>query len=492
MILTGWSHFRQQNTESNVSTTSSIVLTSSRNKVQIPPSESVIQVSIAERDRIDHGENQVGQSLQINTYKNQNDTLTVSSFTSTSRHEHSGSVPFETNDSNQPDVSLTVTIHEQQDTHHTKLPLEQISINSISRTEQTFPRFQSLTSLVRPPALLEESKDMFDLLPEEYLPDYKSFCWFDARSKLQCLPSVYLAGMPKCGSTDLYDKIVWHPEITQPTHWALLKKKVPSEKEFPYWARMRLGRQRSYFNKHIGPKMRFSTFLAGTGAEKLHSNKELRIIDGAPCLFFDIEGWEERYPGYEDPPYTNADLIHTVTPDAKVVVIFRNPTERLLSNYVFHHKNSNAKDITPQTFHSEVQKEIENFHICLKSRPLRHCCFSDKHSQKLRIAVGIYICFATDWAQLFKENFLAITLKEYYSDTVGTMLKVYNHIGLHEPDVADLTEFIDKSRTKNSNTANKEVFGQMLEKTRELLNNFYEPYNIDLADYLGDSKFLFK
>jgi hypothetical protein len=51
--------------------------------------------------------------------------------------------------------------------------------------------------------LFEESKDVFDLLPLSYLPNYKSFCWYDDRKDFQCLASVYLAGMPKCGTTDL-------------------------------------------------------------------------------------------------------------------------------------------------------------------------------------------------------------------------------------------------------------------------------------------------
>jgi hypothetical protein len=32
-------------------------------------------------------------------------------------------------------------------------------------------------------------------------------------SPLQCLPYAYLLGMPKCGSSDLWERLVRHPEI---------------------------------------------------------------------------------------------------------------------------------------------------------------------------------------------------------------------------------------------------------------------------------------
>ena len=41
--------------------------------------------------------------------------------------------------------------------------------------------------------------------------------------RLRCLPYFFLAGQPKCGSTDLYKKLVAHPDIIPPpikeSHW---------------------------------------------------------------------------------------------------------------------------------------------------------------------------------------------------------------------------------------------------------------------------------
>lgn len=103
--------------------------------------------------------------------------------------------------------------------------------------------------------------------PIEFLPNYKAPCWYEnlplgdqipgtpytrnlftcfspnARTlflemhaewavstqlasnpkRLRCLPYFYIAGMPKCGSTDLYRKVTQHPEVVRPpmkeSHW---------------------------------------------------------------------------------------------------------------------------------------------------------------------------------------------------------------------------------------------------------------------------------
>ncbi|KAK3762772.1 hypothetical protein RRG08_019510 [Elysia crispata] len=55
------------------------------------------------------------------------------------------------------------------------------------------------------------------LKPPPFLPEYKNPCWWHsdgrARKSLRCLPYFYLAGFPKCGTTDLYFRLTQHPFI---------------------------------------------------------------------------------------------------------------------------------------------------------------------------------------------------------------------------------------------------------------------------------------
>ena len=114
---------------------------------------------------------------------------------------------------------------------------------------------------------------MFSVIPHKFLPNSKSPCWyeeftgrnttdpyltnsyvlyskrfratFDALRKafwghlshahgkhfrLRCLPRFYIIGQPKCGTTDLYDRLRLHPEV-----------KFSAIKEPHWWTRKRFG-----------------------------------------------------------------------------------------------------------------------------------------------------------------------------------------------------------------------------------------------------------
>ncbi|XP_060601225.1 uncharacterized protein LOC132754587 [Ruditapes philippinarum] len=60
------------------------------------------------------------------------------------------------------------------------------------------------------------------------LKDFKCPCWierntFDSATRVRCLPYFYLVGMPKCGTTDFFSRITYHPSISnkskKETHW---------------------------------------------------------------------------------------------------------------------------------------------------------------------------------------------------------------------------------------------------------------------------------
>lgn len=345
--------------------------------------------------------------------------------------------------------------------------------------------------------LFKESKDVFDLLPKKYLPDYKSFCWYDMQNIFQCLASVYLAGMPKCGTTDLFDKLMWHPELTSQSHH-LLDIKVNArrtEKEYHYWTRGRICRPKNFLlNPRVPPpKTPFSEFLNGSGAERVKSYKDRRIVDGTPSLLWDLGGWETRYPGLDEPPYSNADLIHAVTPYAKILAILRNPTDRLYSEYIYFWKGSKMRNEvrSPQTFHMDVRRETTKFNRCLESNSLRNCCYSSGYSLRLRVALGVYICYIRDFLEVFGDNFLVLTINEYHSNPINTLTKIFDHIGIYKPNTEEWQLRIETSETLNENGDTKEEVGEMLDETRELLNQFYGPHNSELAVFLKDSQYLF-
>ncbi|XP_063681488.1 carbohydrate sulfotransferase 15-like [Bolinopsis microptera] len=334
--------------------------------------------------------------------------------------------------------------------------------------------------------LIKESKDIFDLLPEKYLPDYKSFCWYN-KDEFKCLASVYIAGMPKCGTTDLFVKMMRHPQLTYQTH-----ADGDPPKEYHYWARSRVARNKWLFAdpKRRSHKELFSKFLKGTGAERVKTNLKIQIVDGTPSLLWDLAGWDRRYPKADEPPYSNGDLIHSVTPDAKIIGILRDPIDRLYSEYLyFWLKKSEVR--TPETFHTEVVKEVLFFNSCLTSNKLRSCCYPSRamNTVKIRLELGIYVCFVQDFLEAFGTNLLILTLEEYHLHPVDILTTVFNHIEVSVPE--DLQKFIEDSKTGNTNTGLKNEVGDILPKTKQILSDFYGPYNSQLALLLQNSKYLF-
>ena len=330
----------------------------------------------------------------------------------------------------------------------------------------------------------EESPDVIEALPKQFLPDYKSFCWYSTQAQLFCLPSVYIAGIPKCGTTDMFDKLTWHPQIATPGYG----------KEHTYWNRRRLGRPSGFIKHDAEEKQSFQDFLKAFDVDKLEDVHNSMFLDGTPSLLWDLVGWETRYPQYSEPPYTNADLLHSVTPDAKIIVMLRDPVKRLVSDYVYFEAGRSREEKmmqTPLSFHDDVYFEMDRFGKCLKEDSLLNCCHSSENSVTLRLHLGVYVCYISEWKRLFRDKLLVLTLEEYSKDPMVTLTRVFKFLDVDKPDTGELEKFIIQSKTRNSNDKGQGNFGKPMDATVKLLRDFYEPYNNNLALLLNDSKFYF-
>lgn len=79
-------------------------------------------------------------------------------------------------------------------------------------------------------------------MPPDFEQKFKNPCFYDAchqtnngtKRKLRCLPFFHVLGVDKCGSTDLYYRIVRHPQIS-PNNGVL-------HKETSWWSWRRYGK----------------------------------------------------------------------------------------------------------------------------------------------------------------------------------------------------------------------------------------------------------
>jgi hypothetical protein len=91
-----------------------------------------------------------------------------------------------------------------------------------------------------------------------------------------------------------------------------------------------------------------------------------------------------------------------------------------------------------------------------------------------------------EWLQM-----LILKSEEYYADVKGSLQRVVAFLGMDEPTV-DEWQLMLQQEPNNQRRTNGEAKGasqgDMLPQTRQLLDDFYRPFNQMLADLLRDTK----
>ena len=292
--------------------------------------------------------------------------------------------------------------------------------------------------------------------------------------RLRCLPLVYVIGLAKSGITDLHYSLLQHPHVT------------PAATREPfYWSR-----DRWKWNSPISDYLD----LFDEAAERIrkHTTNSTRYgtpadyhpvvtIDGSVNYLYEFGGLNQIKGNYEDsaePKYFTPHLIRHLTPntDIKVVVTIRNPTERLFGVYCLHKEYGN---IFPNKFHNIVLNQIKRFNTCLKSYSLKSCAHNKdvvKSIDKVELFSGIYHVFLEEWLGVFP-HMKIIHWEDYKLTKSKILMDIFDYIGLSR-DVMEINitnAVIDEDSSDDI---------KMLHKTEKLLNDFYEPYNMKLAELL--------
>ncbi|XP_072021222.1 carbohydrate sulfotransferase 15-like [Amphiura filiformis] len=302
-----------------------------------------------------------------------------------------------------------------------------------------------------------------------------------------CLPSFILAGVGKCGTTDVWDKIVQHPDI------------VKVFKEPRWWTRARLGRDRRKPSPLSGYLNHFHK-LSSKVARNITAAKHLITGDGSPSIYWDNVLWKNFLTSActdaTTPTYFISDVIRAIVPESKIISVFRNPTDRLYSDYMFENRSC-----TSDFFHQSIVKTTRLFYSCLADLSRRECVFkffSLLYTRRrtrmgrwpmMKLFKGFYSVFITDWMDAFPRDQLKfIRLEDWHSNCEGMLPEMYTFLEL-SPLSTDKIKSICSTKQGNP-TEGKEKKGPMLEETREILKAFYKPTLVDLADILGDNRFL--
>ncbi|MBN3275973.1 CHSTF sulfotransferase, partial [Polyodon spathula] len=384
--------------------------------------------------------------------------------------------------------------------------------------------------------LIKYEQHMFSIVPSTFLPNIKNPCWYEEYTgnvtadpygtnlyalyskrfrtvfdylrnafrehlyrqgnkyyRFRCLPYFYIIGQPKCGTTDLYDRLRLHPDVRFTTF-----------KEPHWWTRKRFGIIRLSEGFHARYPVEDYLDLFDLAAYQIQDHLQLNssrsqhkhniiIGEASASTLWDNNAWVYFYENATaegEPPFLIQDFIHAVQPNAKFIVMLRDPVERLYSDYLyFGIANKSADD-----FHEKVFESLQLFESCILEYSMKSCVYNTtlNNAMPVRLQVGLYIVYILDWLTVFDRNqMLVLRLEDHATNRKYTMHKVFDFLSLG-PLTEQKEAEITKSPASNTRRQADKNLGPMLPATREILKDFYTPFNAKLAQEFKDDSFLWE
>ena len=319
------------------------------------------------------------------------------------------------------------------------------------------------------------------------------------QQKLFCVPYVYLAAFPKCGSTILYWLIVQNPMIAKPIR-----------KEGHFWATFR--ENGTYVDKQLHTLWYLHQFIPA--ADQISHSPLSITIDGSPSTL-----WKTLdEPKNVSQLYILPSMMKKVVPNARYIVIMRDPVERLFSDFWFFCSrrwwDKKHKIVVPehytehaqQIFHNLTVEATSQFHTCVDAgvsilvcvhRATRGYTSSTEDCFPLRLGVGLYYYHLVSWlATIPRGRFLFLRTEDLAADPYSVMQRVWNFLEIPAQPKEEIQSVLAMKRHRNSNewirsAEYKDRFA-MLPQTEHMLRVFYRPHNQMLAQLLSDEKYLWE
>ena len=196
------------------------------------------------------------------------------------------------------------------------------------------------------------------LTDQPYNSSYKNPC-YGYKQEFFCLPYFFLAGIPKCGTTELVAKLSWHPDIVR-----------PRRKEPHWWTRQR-------YRQSDSSRYKYSVFAEASKVIK--NNPQSITFDASGSTLWDNSKLFPKFGGnkFSDPSSLNVHYIYHELPRAKCEVIIRNPVDRLYSEYLYFNRDTEK---SPQMFHVLSRSAINEYTECMQNQQVSamHCLYAIK------------------------------------------------------------------------------------------------------------------
>ena len=228
------------------------------------------------------------------------------------------------------------------------------------------------------------------------------------------------------------------------------------------------------------------------------------LLDSTPRYFHSNAGvkGDVHNLGLKEPEILLPHRIKHWLPDSKLILILRNPTERLLSAYRYFQKITNSTS-SVEHFHAYVVNGTNAVGHCMTLTSLKNCLY-DFHLNKDfyrmiqhsrapfgNVAIGIYYIYLREWLKIFPpSNIFIIRFDDYNRNATRIMEELLNFLNL-EPYSSESKDQLE-AMFKKYPVVNKSTTepSKMWPQTREILEEFYKPHNIQLSKLLNDSRYL--
>ena len=253
-------------------------------------------------------------------------------------------------------------------------------------------------------------------------------------SSFRVPPNFFVIGGMRCGTTSLYHYLGQHNCIKRAAYDEI-----------------------GYFddNFHLGLNWYRSLFPTKFMQKKIESEyKKFLTYDVTPFYIYN--------------PLV-VDRIFKFSPNAKIIAVLRNPIDRAYSNY---NSKMQAEGDTKTTFEEIINAEIEI--IEKNKKNIDDYAFLVDTFYELLLARGFYAKQLEFWFKKFpRKNILLISSEELATNTDKTISEIFEFLEVPIQKISDLTK------------QNVIKYPKMKDSTREILINFFKPYNEKLFGILG-------
>lgn len=225
--------------------------------------------------------------------------------------------------------------------------------------------------------------------------------------KLRCLPGMYILGNPKCGTTDLFNRLSMFPGFL-----------APSNRKEPHWW-TRCSRHSAFFPPCAGHWDGFSNASAAEKADPCpncdlgksfdaYADLLWKQLPDPHALTFEASAstlWDRGRTTLHAGalvPEIMREVYGEWAPRLRFVVLVRDPIARAWSEYLyFIEKQMNSSmrftaHVADQ-FHTDVYKQVSYFKDCIREKRSQMYCANaltfgsrQHHEHTLRLAIGMY------------------------------------------------------------------------------------------------------